>query len=122
MALAMLGHISDPGGIRWRDRGLNAKFWRLAEPYYHTGMELSEAVEMLARLNLGLRTRLIEARHQAVLDFCEDALQRGELVILSYRPRNSPIRHAVLVCGIEGRFGGRSFDATARRCCACGRA
>ena len=112
-AMALLGYIADPAGLRWETKGIAARFWNLAEPLYHTGATLDELIDMLARMNLGLRTRLIEAPHAAVLEFCKRELARGELVILSYRQRGLPFRHAVLVVGVEGMVRGRLFTVHA---------
>lgn len=117
MAVAMLGYIANPADVRWRNTGVSSRFWRLAEPYYHTGMALSELIDMLARLNPGLRTSLLESSHQVVLDFCEVKMKRGELVVLSYRPRSSQLHHAVLVVGIEGLLTSKNVSTSALASC-----
>jgi hypothetical protein len=109
MALALLGLIEEPAVLRWSRKARETKYWRIAEPYYLVGVELSELIDIVARLNWGVRTELLEASHRTVLSFCEFNLKQGQLLVVSWRPVATDFHHAALAVGIEGRTEGSRF-------------
>jgi len=109
MALALLGLIEEPAVLRWSSKARETKYWRIAEPYYLVGVELSELIDIVARLNWGVRTELLEASHRTVLGFCEVELRQGQLLVVNWRPVGTDFYHAALAVGIEGRTDGTRF-------------
>lgn len=101
MALAMLGKLTDPAGIRDSDTGPESHFWDRAWPPYLYGLTLSELTTFLWELNCGVRPVTWEGSSHAVLRFCSRELAQGwpVIVLLHTRARSS----MALAVGIEGR-------------------
>jgi len=110
MAGALLGRLSDTRLVSWRRRGAEAAFWDRVWPFYLSGAAMDELAELVFELGWGPRPKVVEGTHRKVIMFCEDQLQRGRLVILSWRPARSTHLHAVLAIGFEGHQSGRTFQ------------
>ncbi|PRZ53025.1 hypothetical protein BX589_112198 [Paraburkholderia fungorum] len=108
-AFTILGRIADPAAVSWRRRGKEADLWSRAAPLYFTGATLTEVAGVIRECDWGLQPVVIEAAHRNVVDFCEQELSRGHLVIASWRPIGQSLSHAVLVVGSEGRTQGFRF-------------
>jgi len=109
-AFAILGRIADPTAVSWRRRGLEADLWNRAAPLYFTGATLTEVAGVIRECDWSLQPVVIEGAHRNVIDFCEQELARGHLVIASWRPVGQSLSHAVLVVGSEGRMQGCRFQ------------
>ncbi|APR37749.1 hypothetical protein [Paraburkholderia sp. SOS3] len=109
MAGALLGRLPDTRLVSWRRRGAGAAFWDRVWPFYLSGATMDELAELVFELGWGLRPKVVEGTHRKVVAFCEEQLQGGHLVILSWRPARSTHLHAVLAIGFEGRQSGRAF-------------
>ncbi|WP_175771976.1 hypothetical protein [Paraburkholderia phenazinium] len=108
-AFAILGRIADPTAVSWRRRGPEADLWNRAAPLYFTGAPLTEVARVIRECDWSLQPVVIQDAHRNVLDFCEQELARGHLVIASWRPVGQSFSHAVLVVGSEGRMQGCRF-------------
>lgn len=111
MAIAMLGHLSDPVRVPSRRRGPEAAFWELALPFYLSGVTLEELETLICDLGWGLRPTVFEGSHPNVLRFCVQEVTMGRPVIVTWRDLRRATLHATLTVGIEGRQVGRSFAA-----------
>lgn len=109
MAIAMLGHLSDPVRVPSRRRGPEAAFWELAFPFYLSGVTLKELETLICNLSWGLRPTVFEGSHPNVLRFCVQELLMGRPVIVVWRELRRATLHATLTVGIEGRQVGRNF-------------
>lgn len=110
MAIAMLGHLSDPLRVPSRRSGPEAAFWELAWPFYLSGVTLEELENLILELGWGLRPTLFEGAHAKVLRFCEQEVLCGRPVIVTWRQLRRAALHATLIVGIEGRQVGRNFE------------
>lgn len=110
MAIAMLGHLSDPLRVPSRRRGPEAAFWELAWPFYLSGVTLEELENLILELGWGLRPTLFEGEHANVFRFCEQEVLCGRPVIVTWRQLRRAALHATLIVGIEGRQVGRDFE------------
>lgn len=108
-AFAILGRIADPATVSWRRRGPEADLWNRVAPLYFTGATLTEVAGVIRECDWSLQPVVIEGSHRNVLDFCEQELARGHLVIASWRPIGQSLSHAILVVGSEGRMQGCRF-------------
>lgn len=111
MAIAMLGHLSDPLRVPSRRHGPEATFWELAWPFYLSGVTLEELEALIWELDWGLRPIIFEGSHANVLQFCKQEVLRGRPVIVTWRRLRRAALHAVLAVGVEGRQTGRAFEA-----------
>lgn len=111
MALALLGLLRDPSGLRGAADDAGAAFWDRAWPHYLHGVTLGELRGLLAELRWGLRTAVEAESHEAVARFCERELARGRPVVASWRRPDEAGCHAALAVGVEGRTHGHRFAA-----------
>lgn len=111
MAIAMLGHLSDPLRVPSRRSGPEAAFWELAWPFYLSGVTLEELESLILELGWGLRPTIFEGSHANVFRFCEQEVLSGRPVIVTWRRLSRAALHAVLAVGVEGRQTGRAFEA-----------
>jgi len=112
MALQISGFIADSSRIVRSRRRLEATLWRNAVPFFFKGTTLRELVALIAELDCGVRTSVIErGSHREVIPFIERELARKRLVICSFRSIGDAHCHAVLIAGVEGVQQARRFDA-----------
>lgn len=109
MALAMLGKLSDPVGIRGHCGGPEASFWDRAWPHYLHGLTLSELASFIWELNAGVRPVMAHGTSANVLRFCEQELASGTPVIVGWRSRHPLQRRTSLATGVEGLRRQRTF-------------
>jgi len=103
MALQIGGFIADSSRIGKSRRRLEATLWRNAVPYFFKGTTFRELAALIAKLDCGIRTSVIErGSHREVIPFIERELARKRLVICSWRTVGESHRHAVLISGAEG--------------------
>lgn len=103
MALQISGFIADPSRIVKSRRRLEATLWRNAVPYFFKGTTFRELAVLIAALDCGVRTSVIErGSHREVIPFIERELARKRLVICSFRAIGGADCHAVLIAGAEG--------------------
>lgn len=110
MALAMLGRLSDPVGVRRHPSGPGADFWDRAWPHYLHGLTLSELASFIWELNVGVRPVIGRGDPATILQFCEQELSRGAPVIVGWRSRQPLQRRASLAIGVEGLRRQRAFS------------
>ena len=103
MALQISGLIADPSRIVTSRRRLEAMLWRNAVPYFFKGTTFRELAALIAELDCGVRTSVIDrGSHREVIPFIERELARKRLVICSWRAVGESHCHAVLIAGAEG--------------------
>jgi hypothetical protein len=103
MALQISGFIADSSRIVRSRRRLEAALWRNAVPFFFSGTTLRELAALIAELDCGVRTSVIErGSHREVIPFIEGELARKRLVICSWRAVGESHCHAVLIAGAEG--------------------
>lgn len=111
MALALLGKLSNPVGIRDSDTGRDARFWDRAWPHYLHGLTLSELASFLWELNCGVRPITGQGPPGTVLRFCARELELGWPVIVALHTRARS--YMALAIGVEGRQHSRHLRLSA---------
>jgi hypothetical protein len=95
----------DCGPVADRDESSTTRSNALAQrcPYFFKGTTFRELAALIAELDCGVRTSVIErGSHREVIPFIERELARKRLVICSWRAVGESHCHAVLIAGAEG--------------------
>lgn len=103
MVLHIAGLVSDPSQIATRRRRLEAALWRKTVEVFQSGITFGELAKFIARLDCGLRTKLLEhGAHREAVAFVESELARQRLVICSWREVGTLHNHAAVAIGVSG--------------------